>query len=423
MKDKRFAWNIILIIAMLGVVIFNKTQEGCKTVAVLTIILSCINAYRVRHDWRLFIIYAFIAYSNYSICMADYIDMFNEPLAKLTEDVYAISLNILYAFNTGLGIIIPKKEETKYSKRLKRPKPKPILESAKQNNFVFALYTILLIYIFFTGLSAPEEGAQRGEISAIYEYSVTIFIVAFFFSKGKLQRGILSGLLIAYILKDLLYGGRATSLQLILLFALVFVQHRLTIKQCLPIMLLGLVVLTAVGSLRGGFTFSGEALLGAFESIIDSRLALDTAYSAYYTSATFIKTASITTTPVRLGMFLSLMLSMILGGSMVPDANLAQYTFDFFPHAFGGMLPYHFYFYFGWFGIILVLFYIRFLFKKVYFEPPKEPKTNLNKCLGVYIAITVPRWYLYAPGSLIRGLVILIFIYACAHIMHKLTSE
>ena len=164
-----------------------------------------------------------------------------------------------------------------------------------------------------------------------------------------------------------------------------------------------------IGSQRGGFSLSLSGMADAISSIFKEGASLDTAYSAYYTSLSFIKTEELLGFGERFLMFLKFCLSMIVGGSKVPGSNLSEYTRQYFVHYYGGVLPFYGHFYLGFAGVIafgvIVALYMNLILKN------KKRKNGVGACVSAYVIATVPRWYLYSPSSLIRGVALLAAVY------------
>ena len=83
-----------------------------------------------------------------------------------------------------------------------------------------------------------------------------------------------------------------------------------------------------------------------------------------------------------------------------------------------GVLPYYFYFYFGWIGVIIIAIYVsRFI--SMCDNLNNENNYGLKKCISVYFLISVPRWYLYSSSPLTRGVILLTIVFMINEMINK----
>lgn len=67
----------------------------------------------------------------------------------------------------------------------------------------------------------------------------------------------------------------------------------------------------------------------------------------------------------------------------------------------GGVLPYYFFFYLGWIGVIAIGMYVSYLISLCNKIESKNC-SGLVKCISIYTMITAPRWFLYSSTPLTR---------------------
>ena len=391
--------------------IFNDSLAFSRYVAVATLCVSVINLIHVSKNWYLVIIFMFLLYANYSICMADYLHVakYSNFLTSLSSDTSAIlSINILLLFNSLLFCAIPCSVDVKERETFSF--------NAKPDVVIFFIICMTTIFIYFWGFTKPVVAGARGEPSTYYEYSIILFIIGMFFCGGNPRmRIVLVFIMGAYILQNLMYGGRATAIQLCMALFLMIFAKRSKILDVIWIIVGGLVIFTSVGSLRANFSLNSNIVFSTIKSLKTSLLVNDTSYAAYFTSQTFIKTLDLISFRERLYLFGQFILSMFLGGGNVIDSNLALYTHQFFMHYYGGILPFFAYFYLGYAGIVILFLYFSWLFRKIIFS-----HSLLWNCLSVYLVSSVPRWYLYSPSPIFRGLLIFIIVYFAFLFLHRL---
>ena len=169
---------------------------------------------------------------------------------------------------------------------------------------------------------------------------------------------------------------------------------------------------------RGLSDLDGNVLESVFNSLLRGGLANDTSYAAYQTSMNILRFADITSLWNRLLYFLKYLLY-IVAGSAVPDVNLSILALEVGGHGGGGWLPTYAYFWLGYIGVIAAGVGLAWLVNTT---------TNLQKrrsylnYLALYIVATSPRWYLYSPSPLTRGLLMFTLFFVAAVAAEKIVS-
>lgn len=391
---------IVLIISIF-VLTFNNSLNTCKVTGLLLLIINIISICRVRNNWLLIIILGFMFYSNFSIVMADYFHVVNDFFTSFSnEEVSIIGLNILFLFNSLIFIMLPTKVNSNILEL------KESIEKTEQGNIVVNAIILALIVILFFFFSRPTVPGQRGSSSTIYEYAIILFIIGYLFS-NKRQKRILNFIIFFYILQDLVFGNRVTALQMIILEFLVVFSDKFSIKQLLPLLVISIVLFTGIGQYRGEFSLSIETFIQIFNSLFSNGFVNDTAYSAFFTSLTFLKLSNILSFGKRITYFVPFFLSIFLGGS-VPNSSLPIITREYYLHYYGGIYPYFFYFYFGIFGILISSLMLCIFIKKI--NQISFTSSIYCKAIAIYATCTVPRWYLYSPLILFRGSIFILII-------------
>lgn len=400
-----------LLLILIGIVSFKNAN--IIFVASLTLLVSVINFIRYRSSPFHFIVFGFILFSNYSICFAQYIKPINSIYASLFNTEYSrISICVLLIFNSLLLLFncLPHKECSNVENKF--------LNKEFFNPIIVIGALLLLIVIFIFGFDRATTEGARGDISSYYEYSIILFLVGFFFCGDKKGYKIaLLSVLAMYVLQDLVYGGRITSIQLLILSYLVFFfDKKINILKALPLAVCGVSVFSAVGRLRGRFNFSLESIVDAFEMLADGSFALDTAYAAFYASQIFVVAALVDPVATKLNMFGSFLLSIITGGSA--ESNLSLYTQNFSWHGGGGLAPFYMFYYLGYVGVILIGIYIAAILRKL-----GRNNSYFGKAVTIYVVATVPRWYLYSLLAITRGLLILGVVFGICYLADCLMKK
>lgn len=395
---------LIITITILGI-LFNSSIECSKLLSMYILGINAIALYRGKKNWNTIICFALLLWFNYSFFAANlYWPIQNFFTGwKNTVNIMVMSVNILLVFTTVLTLALPKSIENSVRNFFE--------ETSKRHNSLIVIgISILLMLILIYGFSRPSIAGQRGTSSSMYEYAIILFIVAFMYSQSKFSRIIISLIAILYILQDLIFGGRVTALQLLIMLFLIILSYRAKVKDMLPFLIVGLIIFSGIGAFRAGFVLNTDSISNVWKQLFNSKFVLDTSYSAFYTSGTFIMAEDVCSTFLRFKMFLKFLLSILLGSS-VPDSNLAIYTRSMWVHYYGGVLPFFGHFYLGYFGVIIVAILIAYFIRKLVINPKQ---TFFCDCLCIYFIATTPRWYLYSPTPLLRGVLFFsLFYFVC----------
>lgn len=385
---------LFLLITFFVLNVFHDTVFIANVVLVESLYLF------IKHRRNIYtiIIFGFILWSNYSFLIANiYSPVKDSIYTSLCNDPIIIeALLLLYVFMSGL-LFIP---------IIKREYFVVLFDKNRKGNIlIFCGGLLFLVLTFFYGFEKPEEAGDRGSPSALYEYSIIVFIFSYYYSKYRWQFALLSLVLFLFSAQNIIFGGRVTALQLIVVFFLCIIKPNYQIKKYIPYIILAFLIFTAVGSLRGEILMGGNIFTVAIDKVISTKLALDTSYSAFYCSLTFLKVLNLTDINEHLYLLKQYVFYLLFGGS-IKDCDLPIYTSSFYEHSGGGVLPFYAYFYlFGYFGVLLLNLYIKKIFKLAF------GGNNFSKCFCLYFVATTPRWFLYSPSPITRGLMFFFIIY------------
>ena len=213
--------------------------------------------------------------------------------------------------------------------------------NVRQNvNFYFfhAGMLVLLLGILVFAYTRPEISGERGSPSTIYEYSIILIIVGMYYSaKNKLVQCEYIALVALYAAQNFLFGGRITGLQLIFALVIFFFCGKTISVKFVSLGIILYITMIMIGEFRGQILLSSSAsIMNGIQNIMMKGFALDTAYSSYFTSLQFVLTADFTSTEQRLYMGLLQFISYIIGGTMLPEANIAKYVSHYFVNYMGG---------------------------------------------------------------------------------------
>lgn len=383
--------KILLVFSCFFCIVFNTTFFSAKVVSCFVLFLSIRMLVHSRHNDYLVIVYGFITYANYSICAAYYLFPVNNFFTTFKKDEKSVlAISVLYVFMAIINIA-----DVKNSKNEDKSDFENICIRDKSKEVTWIGCILLIIGVFVKS-------------GAIFEYSLIIFIICYYYSENRLQEIFLALLAFCYIYKNLSGESRVVSLQLIIVMYLFNKRLRKHRMFMLLFVVVLVVLFSFIGYSRVNNDFFGLSLNSALDIFRKEYLANDTSYSSYFTSITFLKTRDFTSLNDRLILLCKFVLSIFVGGTLAgTDSSLPAYTHRFFLHYYGGVLPIYIYFYLGWTGVCCIAVYVVYLLKKI----GGKITGGVQKCMCVYVVATVPRWYLYSPLQLFRGVMLTFVVF------------
>ena len=423
MNTKIFAGiitKILLCSASLGLFLYNViSSDYTKSFNIVTgvyvLFLSICLMYKSRHNLLVFMVFSFIAYCNYSILYGRYIYPEIAYINTVITSVYidGIGINALLLFMTTILVFLkpiqPVKQEYGY-----------LMNEKHSNNLVSWELFIVIILIGMLFLHPNADGGKAG-YSPLYEYSTIFFIMGFYYTgrRKNFTSIALVVLLFFFVARDFFGGNRVTGLQLMLIFFIYFFSHRIKYWQLVLLGVIGIVLMESVAVYRSSYILGSNTLATGISGLFANKFAFDTAFYAYLASLTFIATRSFYTFTERMGDFMNFLASQVVIGT-VGDSLYVISRKHFF-HANGGILPAYMFYYLGWLGSIvsglIVAIYMN-LFKTL-----KESSNGLKKVIVVWIVATVPRWYVYSPYQLIKGVIFLTIVYYATYFIDQIIPK
>lgn len=404
---KIFFVALLSVYFLFNIISYNYNKISNLIVAILVLFISLYLVFENRNNPKLILLYLMLTYFNYSIVIDRYLTVSNIEFLNRIRDDYTlgVAINCIFIFMI-INLFFSKKQKVLLNKNEFFKK--------RSNSFIVLTLCSILFYIFLFGIDRGSGlGSGRGGVSTIYEYSVVLFILSYYYCGNKKSlRLVTSFLIIIFILQDLLFGGRVTALQLLIVFYYFILSHRFKWSYCIMVFIFGVILMSTIGIMRGDWSVNinvGEII----KHIIQNKFALDTSTFAFFASLTFIRIESLTSISMKLYLLKQLLLSMIFGGKIV-DSDLAEYTNQFIFHAMGGMLPIYLYFYLGWIGSV-----ISGLICGFYTLCSSYKENSIKSSMLIYFVASTPRWYLYSPSALIRGMIIFLICYYFLKIMDK----
>ncbi len=397
--------NILICVIVLVFKLYNNTFLG--------ILLLALNLYmliKYRKNKLLFFAMIIIVYFNFSFVITKYIGTPIELLQGVynqisNSDTMTIGITALIICFSILNIVIGNVNNIDNKPSLQPSK----VTIANRNKIVLilqVLLTLILLYHIIAGITHN---------TTLLEYSIFLFIFAFYYSKGnKTNKIILEILLMFFAIYSLKNGDRISVLQFLLADFIINYLDKFTIKKMIACLIIGITIFTFAG-VYGDFLEYGQDLKDlsiryAVDKFMERRMALDTSISAYFSGLSMIDVSNKYTIEERIKNGIEYFTSYTLLGSKSNytslDLEIRKYQINY-----GGGLPTcYFYFWGGWLGVVLFSLYLGKLLK-IAKEKDNPGKSDYVKLLSIFIVATIPRWYLYAPTLLFRGVIIFSIIY------------
>lgn len=383
------------------------------TVQIQGIIILCATVrllFKTKDNRLLFLMSIIIAFMNYSIVLGEYIfpDKLSVPMVEVkTESVYRELLIVFLIFISIFVFAMEKHNDT--SLHLK-PRDNIFLFVA----FIATCYIALMFDVNRADLSGQTYTVRVG---SLFEYCKIFLLFAYFYSGEKLSRKIITvATAIVIILTDLKYGGRISTLQIILMLLITIFYDKLTVKRVLVGCAVGIVLINVASVYRNSYALENFDLSLFIRQLIDDRFVNDTATFAYYSSATHIAASNIATSNIRLKSLFDFIVSVFVGNSTNGTGDVSIIAKKYFYYVPGGGYIFsHYYFWLGKGGVILggiiLVSMLNGLINKIKLLQIGGNDNSLPKLILATIVITVPRWYVYSPNQLFRPILLVCVIY------------
>ncbi len=302
----------------------------------------------------------------------------------------------------------------KYS-RLDIQKQRPVIENNSSIFYFLVFISFVLITFGQTGSSIFDSGSYRETIessntSTIYGYSVIPITLSLIYANTKKKLNI-SYIIIAYFaLKNLAFGGRIDTVQLLIAVFFIRFQYFWSKRKLFMFVSAGSLFITFWGVYRMGIDADNiGVIIDATKEYLLPDGSIDyqigNAPEVYYSSIRMIYFINneILDWSLRLYSFLYFILSVVTPYSMLPDvANLSAYMQDSYYSGGGGLAPVFFYVFAGWIGVIAFSWFIPYCINLY-------TRQRVSKYVRYYVILllaTTPRWYAYYPIQILKFCVV-----------------
>lgn len=394
---------ILFIMYALICLFFNIQLDFINALIVLGLIIFSL--VKNRNNALFFFFFLVIGYFIFSVLICRYI-FIGGPLngefhqLKFTNTA-SIGLNCLLLFCSIIIYFIRNSKKIKINSdffRYRNTNNKTLIVSL---GIISIIIFALLNNMFFHFFSNSEQ---------IYEYCIILFIFGFYYiGNNKKLRIILSILLLIFVGYTLIQGGRVSILQMIIVFFLMNMIHKYDYKKIAILTFMGIILFTIFGIYGDYISWGTEFSISyIIEQLIERKFALDTSVSSYFTGLTFVEYSNFVSFGDRISNFIGYIKYTFLG-KYANYKQLQAITINNYIHYYGGYITSYFYYWLGPIGIVLISLYIGKFLNVI--NNLTIRSSHFKKLLIVYFISTVPRWFLYFPTALFRGLIIFVIIY------------
>lgn len=381
---------------IIGVLLYARNwmlaaEDILVLLSIINTIIALIGLIRFRKSPFIAPVFLALAYVTYSITIGRY--LFPE-IAPNINGVIGLDFDFLGLFIVFLFVSI---FSISLNKSLNTPINISPINHSSVNNVISVVSIIIALIMQFSFMTAVESG--RGEYSPIYEYSIVFCVISLFYSLHfpNLKRIILV-ILVAMILRDFSLGHRATAIQItMLIYALVLTKYY-SFKKLISLFCIGIVVFNLIAAYRASFSFSVNMIFdNLYFLFTEQYFAADTAYFAWVASLTFLSVQDVTPFAEIIKNLINFVLSMIVPGTV--GSNLYTITKEYYQHANGGILPLYMFYYFDYVAIPITSLVVAAYFNLL----SATNNVSFKHLVFIFVFVTTPRWLIYAPTALFRG--------------------
>ena len=410
----------LLIIASICLVMILWTSKlyFSNLIAIMVMIINIYSLIKARKNVFIFFLFLAFTYFDYSVIFSKYlfrIENFNWIFQYIKyDDTLFIGISLVYIFHALILLLV--------NSRLYESKEDifDISESEKLQNYgkikmVIIILSIMVCIVLFDYLFFHKVFVKE----TIYEYLlIPIVIIVYYSRNDKIFNKLALIIILISAAINIYKGERIASLSPLIAYFFINYYKRINFKKIIYIVFIGVIAYTFFGLYGDILSHNGDTtklrLVDLKEKVIDDKLTLDTAYSAYWTGLTYVEMSKRVDTKTRFNNFVKYMTAYTFIGEKSKYIQLSLLTRKYYLHWYGGYITSYFYFWLGLLGIPLISVYITVLLNR--FANIVRNSNNYIKILFVYFISTVPRWYLYFPTSLIRGIILYTIIYYIIYI-------
>lgn len=370
-----------------------------RQITILSMVLIAVSVsllIKVRKDIKLVLLVIPITYANYSIAIGEFLKQnLQVSLNSIRFIEYEAYINVLLMitiFTFVFSIFI-------------RPNKNNVVFEVKNNWLIFYTLSLLvfLINIIFFDRTPSTTYIVRG--SPLQGYTFLLILFMYYFS-GKRRFRIFIILLLTFLiaLQSLYFGNRGALISIVIVVLLTVFKNKLSFNNIIIFSFIGIVFLSIIGTTRSGQSATFE-ISDYIESFRENYFVQDTSVYAFNSSVTHYVAASFYDSIDKVKSFIAFIFSIFIGGNtgFTNYGNVTNLSNAVVNNLGGGLITTHFYFWFGWLGVLLIPYILAYLINK--FNKNNSDKYQLTV---ISLAATSSTWYLYSPLQFFR--IIIVFI-------------
>ncbi len=399
-------WVSILTVVSLLTVLINLGNDYCinqSFLGFLVLLHSVYVLYRYRDNVGLFIAAFFMLFSNYSIVMGVYWDKSIRPEALYPQirdlQIYAKSITTLLVFEITITIysIINNKNVVRKEYREKNDKP------TAMEKIVSVVCGMIVVVIFLTQFKRGSE-TSRASLTPLFEYKIIFIIIGMIYGKNnKFLKYMWLALIAVTSGASFISGNRVDGLVAVIAYG-VYYHDDLPTSRLAAILFCGAFLMIGIGYMRAEVSLDSERWRSVGEKIQREKFTFDTAVWAYFPAVSSVALASGTAGVLnKLQMLKDHIIYIFLGGEY-GRLRLQFVTRIYYFHTNGFFSPLYFYIWIrelsGMVFGLLINTYIKIVVKA------SGKLSNFKYGIFLYFIAMTPRWYLYDPFSLLRGVML-----------------
>ena len=284
----------------------------------------------------------------------------------------------------------------------------------RRDDVVYGICMLVAFLIFLFGktgtslLSGEGYGDIEKNASSFNEYIIIFFMAAYLFSGGERKRlALLYALAGVFCIKNLLFGGRIETVLVFLWFFIVKLQHVLSVKQMLILLVLGVWGMETVNNIRQNpLVLLTDEWLNVFlpwhvGDMPERACLASNEGDVFWAGQRILQLIrdGVLSWNERCSAAVNYLLSSVTPFSWLgPTANLSSYRTDVYSTGGGGLAPAFAYAFLSYPGVmVLGIFFARCL-NKLYEKSLKE----WQYVYIVLLIVTLPRWFAYYPVHIVK---------------------
>lgn len=367
------------------------------------IVLNVLIIYIVRNSTPLQIIFVFmltyllnlIPYFYLGINIAYFTAYQQRDIFQIVLILQVIFLIFIYMF---INKDINKEKETLSNKLY-----------VKNNIVLFFISIFAMVFIFMFGKKGEnifessgyqKDTLESGSGLAINEYFLIFVLMSYLFSGNNEKRKALILIIsIVYAIKNILYGGRIETLQLLILLLILFFDKYVNKFFLLIAIISGYFFLNLIANFRN--SLSTQQLFNFLKVGKDGSYYFQSNQGdVFYTSSVYIGLIKdkVFDMDFRIQSFFSFIQRIFMPSQYSGvEANLSNYSKMFTDSGGGGLISTYFYVWLSYFGIFFIGVLIAYIVNRLY-----KTKNQLALTYFCMVLATTPRWFAYDPITMFK---------------------